>query len=124
MTRNRAILKAYLAGATYAALAREHGLTRERIRQIVGKIGPKNAAAQSIAARGGRYSPEGLARHREIDHFKRPEVHPDRNRGIEAWLACGMSYSQIAQQFGVTRNTIAGAAYRARHRGETVGARP
>lgn len=114
--RDREMVDAYLAGSTLAQLGERYGITRERVRQIVERSGIEGAAVRSMQARGGYFTPEGFARWTEAFRHNKgryQEQFVDRNREILGWLSLGWTYEQVAQMCGVSRNTVAGAKWRA-----------
>ncbi|WP_434810127.1 sigma factor-like helix-turn-helix DNA-binding protein [Microbacterium sp. bgisy189] len=67
--RNQRILDRYADGATLQEIGAELGVTRERVRQIVVKLGGANAEASRAARQAAKDAEAGRRRDSFLDHF-------------------------------------------------------
>lgn len=87
--RKQSMFERYVAGETLAAIGADHGLTRERVRQVVAKVAPEGmrTVESARAARRAMQAAElAVLRQRVLDHLR---VAPTAQRDeITAALSC------------------------------------
>jgi len=110
--RNRAIVAAYEGGRTMQHIADEHGITRERVRQILFrarvKIRPSSPEFWPAESRE-----RWRKKLRENGKKRAGKIGPQQARAVEM-VRRGSTFSEAAKACGLTRNAVAGACHRQR----------
>ena len=104
--RNRQIVRDYKSGLTLRQVGEKWSLSYERVRQILHLRGVRprtvSEASNLSWALGRRNTAKGRVN----------EAARARQREAAALRESGLSYSQVAEKLGVTRNTVAGLLFR------------
>jgi len=120
--RDALMLNGYTQGYTLGEVAEPFGLTRERARQLIARIvGPKKVKRLPTRyKRSEKARAEDRARglHQRVTGER--QRNPERNQTIEALVATGLSYAEVANRIGVTRNVVCTVIYRANHRADSL----
>lgn len=118
LVRDAEMIGLYLSGATMADLATDFGLTAARIWQILHReLTPAELAEctfrnRSRAASRARPGLSAILRKRWAE---RTFWTAERLRELAQYRRDGLSFGQIAERMGVSRNAIAGRLFRNAH---------
>lgn len=116
--RDKVIVNAYLNGlGTAAEIASAHGLTHQRVWQIVERAAPLDERRRAVglnrsaAAQRRMSDPELRAKLRAARRALSPWTEA-ADSTLRAMAKEGKSFGDVAKALGCTRNMIAGRAYR------------
>lgn len=113
--RTVAIIALYRADKTFQEIGEAIGFTGGRAQQII-----QDAIGRGWVERRARWLPRHFDKFRAYQRSaclaRLLEDNPDRNIEAESLLAEGLTYGQVAEKIGTTRNAVAGIANRARKR--------
>lgn len=99
-------------GKTFAWIADQLGVSRQRISQIARKHGIKPAFDAEALHLRGKAVAAWLRAHPEVRSGNRHDDFDTRLGAIKWGAAAGKTYDQVAALLGVSRNVIAGMAHR------------
>jgi DNA-binding CsgD family transcriptional regulator len=109
--RNKEIARLYGTGLSMDKIGQQYGITRERVRQILVRLGVERRSAAEYAR-----SDEARARAREVGlrlmgHLKGKILVPELEEAARL-VRNGASYNDAAKRLGLSRNQVAGICHR------------
>lgn len=109
--RNKEIARLYQSGLQMQAVGARFGITKERVRQILTRMGvPRRSAAEYARSEESRERSRQIGL-RVMGHLKGKILVPELERAAQL-VRDGKSYSEAAGELGITRSQVAGICHR------------